>query len=109
MTNRYKSARIEPKGATIKEEFEALMAWMDRDAGHSSRIKDRLEHPAFAEIVSHGREVLPLVLDREMSWVEMELICQILGSRPPEIPENCRGRVDKLRKIYKKWLCSLDF
>lgn len=105
---RFKSDRIEPKGSTLEQEYEALMAWMNRDTGHSSRIKDSIEHPAFAEILSYGQKMLPFILKRELCWVEFSLLRKIIGSEP-EIPEDCRGRLDKIRAIFKKWLTEKGY
>jgi hypothetical protein len=101
--SRWKSIRLEPIGTTLEEEFEALMTWMNRDTGHSSRIKDSIEHPAFAEIVKYGQKMLPFILKRELCWVEFELLYKIIGSRP-EIPEEHRGRLGAMRTIYLDWL-----
>lgn len=101
--SRYKSDRIEPKGNDPLQEYKALRAWLKRDVGHSSRMKDTFEHPAFAEIVSMGALALSFVLNEPLGWAEMELLCRLCGDRP-EIPEKARGRLEMLQKIYRQWI-----
>lgn len=106
--SRFRSDRIEPKGNDALQEFKALRAWIDRDTGHSSRIKDAIEHPGFAEIVSMGPLALSFVLNESLGWVEMALLCKLLGGAP-EIPEEDRGRLGRMQKIYRQWVKTFGY
>lgn len=99
---RFLSDRIEPRGETFEQEFQALVSWLERDTLHSSRIKDSIAHPAFKEIVGYGRKVLPLIAKRDMIWWDFAVIEQLLGG--PPIPEAARGRICEFRVIYRRWL-----
>lgn len=105
---RFKSDRIEPKGNDALQEFKALRTWIERDTGHSSRIKDAIDHPGFAEIVSMGPLALSFVLNEPLGWVEMSLLCKLLGGRP-EIPEEARGRLRMMQKIYRQWVRTFGY
>lgn len=104
--SRFLGERTEPVGATLEEEFAALVRWLERDASHSSRIKDSIDHPAFKKIVAYGRAVLPLIGARDgASWWEFSAITAITGG--PEIPEEARGKLLLIRPIYRQWLAGL--
>lgn len=96
---RFSTPRIEPVGNTIEEEFNALVTWMNRDVGNSSRNKDMIEHPAFRKIVEYGKDIIPLISKRELKWFEFAVIGRVLGH--PEVPEKYWGMLLKMRPYYK--------
>jgi len=104
---RFRNDRVEPKGATPEEEYEALAHWLERDTGLSSS-PDWIQHPAFVEIVGHGRAVLPFIVRGDLNWWKFEAIPAILGERP-EIPESARGRFTEIAGIYRAWLKDKGF
>lgn len=77
-------------------------------------------HPAFQAMLSMGTEVVPhMVLDLHDylhtdnrhslfigefdPWVTMVLLGQIVGADRPIVPEEARGRIDPLCKIWVEW------
>ncbi len=104
--SRFQSDRIEPKGPTFEEEFNALSQWLERDTQLSSRSKDSTEHLAFKEITGYGRKAIPLLINRIKSddcrWWHFGAISTIIGTAPI-IPDRWRGVFAEIRAIYISW------
>lgn len=110
MRRKMATARIEPKGSTLGEEFDALSRWIDRDTGFSSRTTDSIEHPGFEQVVSYGRRMLPVLLEAlknrrgvSASWWTFEAVRRIVG-KSPRIPKDASGRYLAIVSIYAGWV-----
>jgi hypothetical protein len=87
----------------LERKFLTLMETWTRETTHLSSTRQMGEHPAYREIVSLGRPVLPLIfkeLVREPGFHWFHALRDIVGSGP-EIPADARG---KLRPVTECWL-----
>ena len=48
---------------SLAKRFAELTATWKEETRHSSKMKTRMEHPAFREIVALGKKAVPLILD----------------------------------------------
>lgn len=87
----------------LERRFLALAETWTRESAHLSSTQQMAEHPAFREIVSLGRPIVPLIfkeLLRDPGFHWFHALRDILGSSP-EIPSEARG---KLRLVTECWL-----
>ena len=62
------------------------------------------DHPAYKEIVSMGRPIIPLLLSNLWdSWLPIMALHAILGEVPFEIAEEDHGRFDNLSEKWYAW------
>jgi hypothetical protein len=79
--------------AEFAARFERLAVKLKEDTAHSSKMRARIEHPAFREIVAMGERAVPLILARleggqgGFLWLALP---EITGANPP-IPEGHQG------------------
>lgn len=91
------------KTETVEERFHRLEALWTAETGHHSSTTKIINHPAFQEIISMGKAVVPFML-REMEegpslWVWA--LPKIVGVDPT--PESERGNMASLSKAWLKW------
>jgi len=88
---------------TLEERFRRLeRTWMSA-VGHFSSPSLLCDHPAFQEILSLGKGVVPLMLrdleERPRLWVYA--LPQITGLNP--VPEADRGNIRKMTEAWLRW------
>ena len=88
---------------TMEDRFRRLEhTWMSA-VGHFSSPSVLCEHPAFQEILSLGKAVVPLMLrdleERPRLWVYA--LPQITGVNP--VPEADRGNIRKMSEAWLRW------
>lgn len=93
--------------AKPKEKIESRLLrdfaeWM-RGIGPLSDTRKIMSHPAYARIVSLGKEGIPVILrqlEREPSFLVWALF-DITGQNPVRAADN--GKIDKITKAWLKW------
>lgn len=91
----------------LEKRFKALLNLWHRETGHLSNLTKSNAHPAHRAIISMGPPVVPLIaaeMEREPGWY-FDALQSIIGDGP-DIPEEARGRLNVLTKIYLDWLRS---
>jgi hypothetical protein len=83
--------------------FATLNATWKEETRFSSKIKTRIEHPAFREIVAMGEKAVPLILadlekDGGFGFLAME---KITGVDP--IPAEIYGKPDEMAAAWIAW------
>jgi hypothetical protein len=89
----------------LERKFVGLAETWNRETAHFSSTRQVAEHPAYREIVSLGRAVVPLIfkeLVREPGFHWFHALREILGSGP-EIPAEARGRPGLVRECWLRW------
>jgi hypothetical protein len=77
----------------------------NRETAHFSSTRQMAEHPAYREIVSLGRAVVPMIFEelvREPGFHWFHALREILGSGP-EIPSEARGRLGLVTTCWLRW------
>lgn len=81
---------MQPKTQELEATFNKLAEQIKRDAGLSSRISDRVEHPAYQQVIKMGEPVLPLIfryMDGGKGGFWFDALCAITGENPMLPPE----------------------
>ena len=89
----------------LERKFVALAETWNRETAHLSSTRQMTEHPAYREIVSLGRAVVPMIfkeLVREPGFHWFQALREILGSGP-EIPSEARGRLGLVATHWLRW------
>lgn len=92
---------------TEPEDINDLAFEIHRDTGFSSRVKDRVDHPAYKKIIAMGKTAVPAILKRleepvKLGHWEFAALQEIIGSGP-EIPEDHRGRIGMMAQDWLEW------
>jgi hypothetical protein len=87
------------------EQFKTLVNQYHHDTDFLSYHETK--HPAYKELVSHGKDIIPFVLydlKQGMSWLPICLLCDIVGAdKNPHITEDMAGDYDKLQEAWLQW------
>jgi hypothetical protein len=89
----------------LQHKFVTLADTWNRKTTHFSSTRQMAECPAYREIVSLGRPVVPLIfreLVREPSFRWFHALRDILGSGP-EIPAEARGKLGLVTERWLRW------
>lgn len=92
----------------IESEYINDLAFeIHRDTGLSSRVKDRVDHPAYRKITAMGKAAVPTILKRleeplKLGHWEFAALQEIIGAGP-EIPEDHRGRIGMMAQDWLEW------
>lgn len=89
----------------LERKFLTLAETWTRETAHLSSTRQMANHPAFQEITSLGRPVVPLIfkeLVREPSFHWFHALRDIIGSGP-EIPAEDRGRLRPVTECWLRW------
>jgi hypothetical protein len=92
------------KAGTLEEQFRALLDNWRADTAYLSSSTQITEHPAYQEIISLGRPVLPLLfreLERTHDGHLSKALVRITGAHP--IPVEDRGKIQKIAEIWLRW------
>jgi len=95
----------EVAGATdaLRERFERLAARWQRETARSSSVEDRVEHPAYREIISMGGEVVPLILQDLAKTPRMwGPALEAITGADPVLAEHA-GKLDKIAEDWLQW------
>jgi hypothetical protein len=94
--------RTESAEDLAKRFAHLVSTWRERTA-FSSKIKTRIEHPAFREIVAMGEPAIPLILaDLEKNGgFGFLALAEITGANP--IPENSHVNNDEWATAWLAW------
>jgi hypothetical protein len=101
---RVESMEAVPESAEdFARRFAALTARWKEETRFSSKIKSRLEHPAFREVVAMGERAVPLILaDLEKNggfgFLALE---KIIGVDP--VPKEIYGNHDEMAAAWIAW------
>lgn len=92
----------------LKQRFKELARQINEDPRimYSSGFIETEQNPAYQELVSMDRKILPFVfeeIEKGCHWHWFMLARAILVDELPKIPEESRGRLAAIRKIYLKW------
>jgi hypothetical protein len=92
-----------PPPETIEERFRRLAAAWHKAVAYHSSATVRANHPAYREIISLGREVVPLLLrdleDNHTHW--FAALREITGADP--IPKSAAGNISKMVEAWLAW------
>ena len=98
---------MQPK-TTKTEELEAtfneLAMQIKKDAGFSSRIADRVDHPAYQEVIKMGEVALPLIfryMEEGKGGFWFDALHAITGADP--IPRPLWGKIREMEKAWLEW------
>jgi len=89
----------------LRRKFVMLADMWNRETAHFSSTRQMAEHPAYRQIVSLGRAVVPLIfqeLVRDPGFHWFHALREILGSGP-EIPTDARGRLTQVTECWLRW------
>ena len=104
---------MQPKAKTTAEpeaRFNALAGQIKKDTGFSSRISDRVEHPAYQQVIKMGEPVLPLIfryMDEGKGGFWFDALHAITGADPTLPPKQlpAPGWVAlDIKAMHKAWL-----
>lgn len=89
---------------TVRDKFLLLSGiWRFERPNMSSFRKDRINHPAYQEIVKMGMVVVPFILkdldDRLDDW--FDALERITGENP--VPKESYGKLSEMRTIWQLW------
>ncbi len=90
----------------LAKRFAELTATCDHDTRYSSKLKNKVEHPAFREIVAMGEKAVPLLLacleKKEASrWTMTLALNEITGADP--VLEESAGKLEKIAAAWIIW------
>src|SRR5262249_32655624 len=93
-----------PPAETIEGRFRRLEAAWVADTAYLSSTTQIVNHPAFREIISMGRAVVPFMLrdleaGRAQLWVWA--LPEITGANP--VPVSARGNIAKMAEAWLRW------
>ena len=91
--------------SNLQRKFDTLADTWNRETAHFSSTRQMAEHPAYREIVSLGRPVVPLIFRevvRDPGFHWFHALREILGSGP-EIPTDARGRLSLVTERWLRW------
>ncbi len=98
-----------PESASIAERFEALAQRWKRETRFCSSTAKLVNHPAYQEIISLGRGVVPLILDELRTdprhWFPA---LQAITGENPVAPED-RGILGKMTTAWMEWAHAHGF
>ena len=89
----------------MKEKFDKLKAVWKQDTAHLSNITTITNHWAYLEIISLGKEVVPLMLeDLKTNGPEFWFwaLTELTGYMPP-IKHEDRGRIQLISDLWVQW------
>jgi hypothetical protein len=89
----------------LERRFVTLADTWNRETAHFSFTRQMAEHPAYREIVSLGRPIVPLIfreLVREPGFHWFQALREILGSGP-DIPGDARGKLGLVTERWLRW------
>ena len=81
---------MQPKTQEMEATFNKLAEQIKKDTGFSSRISDRVEHPAYQQVIKMGEPVLPLIfryMDGGKGGFWFDALFAITGENPTLPPE----------------------
>ena len=81
---------MQPKTRELEATFDKLAEQVKKDTGFSSRISDRVEHPAYQQVIEMGEPVLPLIfrcMDAGKGGFWFDALCAITGENPTLPPD----------------------
>lgn len=89
---------------TVRDKFLLLSGiWRFERPNMSSLVKDRINHPAYREIVKMGMVVVPFILkdldDRLDDW--FDALERITSENP--VPKESYGKLSEMRTIWQLW------
>lgn len=87
-----------------EEYFNKLADRFDRDTMHYSFLC--MDHPCYITMKKMGKKAIPYLLNRmrkEMTWLMGLFYEWIKEADRPNIPEEAKGRIKKLTKIWTEW------
>jgi hypothetical protein len=89
--------------ANLEDRFQRLAAQWRKAVGPLSCVTRITQHPAYREIISLGREVVPLILrDLERQpdhW--FTALREITGADP--VPPEDQGRIERMAAAWVRW------
>ena len=81
---------MQPKTQELEATFNELAEQIKKDVGFSSRISDRVEHPAYQQVIKMGEPVLPLIfryMDGGKGGFWFDALHAITGADPTPPPK----------------------
>jgi hypothetical protein len=88
---------------TIEQRFSALKSKWKSETILSSSSSDMLSNPAYLEIISMGKDVLPFIFkDLQKSPDHWFMALKIITGVDP-VPENEKGRIQEMSCRWIKW------
>ncbi len=85
------------------ERFAALVIEWRHGRGHSSKIRDLVNHHAYQQIIGMGPAIIPLLLremeERPSHWDSA--LREITGANP--VPKKSIGKIDEMAAVWAQW------
>jgi hypothetical protein len=98
-----KQALPVPPAETVEARFRRLEATWMAEVGHLSAYSSIVNHPAFREIISLGKAVVPLMLrdleEKPRLWVWA--LPEITGADP--VSPGDGGKIGKMAEAWLRW------
>lgn len=92
------------KTLELEATFNKLAEQIKKDTGFSSRISDRVEHPAYQQVIKMGEPVLPLIfryMDEGKGGFWFHALHAITGADP--IPRELWGKIREMENVWLTW------
>ncbi len=104
MVNATQSQVERKPDAELEAEFRELAAQWKYETGHFSFVSQMITHPAYQRILDMGEPAIPLILKELQAepW-HWFLALSTLSGESPHIPDEDRGRIRAISKIWIEW------
>ena len=92
------------KTEELEATFNVLAEQIKKDTGFSSRISDRVEHPAYQQVIRMGEPVLPLIfryMDEGKGGFWFDALQSITGADP--VPRELWGKIRAMEQVWLQW------
>lgn len=90
---------------TLQTKFKRLRDLWNSETMHLFSVSEMAKHPAYLEIISMGKAVLPLIIE-DMKYGKSGFwyyAIHVLTGSSPEIPSYARGKIHLLNLLYIAW------
>ena len=92
-----------PPAETVEERLRRLEARWKADTQFISDAKRIVDHPAFQEIISMGKEVVPILLHDLESQPSLWVWALPLITGEDPVPASDAGNIRKMTDAWVKW------
>ena len=92
------------KAAEMEATFNKLAEQIKKDPGFSSHIADRVNHPAYEEVIRMGEPALPLIfqyMEEGKGGFWFHALTAITETDP--IPKDLWGKIREMENVWLTW------
>ena len=93
-----------PKTTELEATFNKLAEQIKKDTGFSSHIADRVNHPAYQEVIRMGEPALPLIfqyMDEGKEGFWFHALTAITETDP--VPKELWGKIREMENVWLAW------